>query len=163
MIDRKHIVVALLAAIAFVGPQAEARSKREAAPAAATGEASYWMTDAGAARRRAKAENKPYLYFFTGSDWCPYCKLLVEEVFSTPQFRQYAAKNLIVVEVDMPRRKPQPRDLKRQNEKLTADFNISSWPTVLVFNPKGRQLGKIGYREGGAGPWLKDLDAILRH
>ena len=48
----------------------------------------------------AKAEKKVVLLDFTGSDWCGICKRLNKEVFSTPEFVQYAAKNLVLVEVD---------------------------------------------------------------
>ena len=42
-----------------------------AASASAAGEG--WMTDFEAAQVKAKAENKPMLLDFTGSDWCGWC------------------------------------------------------------------------------------------
>ena len=40
-----------------------------------------WMTDFEAAKVKAKAENKPMLLSFTGSDWCPPCMALKKNVF----------------------------------------------------------------------------------
>src|ERR1700757_4598201 len=66
-----------------------------------------WLTDFNAAKAKAKSDNKLVLVEFTGSDWCGYCKLMQAEIFSKPQFQDYAAKNLVLVELDFPRAKPQ--------------------------------------------------------
>ena len=36
---------------------------------------------------------KPLMLFFTGSDWCGWCKRLVKEVYKTPEFNKWAKKN----------------------------------------------------------------------
>lgn len=64
-----------------------------------------WLTDAAKAQAQAKAEKKLVLLDFTGSDWCGWCIKLNKEVFSKPEFAEYAKKNLVLVEVDFPRRK----------------------------------------------------------
>ena len=33
-----------------------------------------WLTDLAAAKKQAAADKKPILMFFTGSDWCGWCK-----------------------------------------------------------------------------------------
>ena len=48
--------------------------------------------------------NKPIMLFFTGSDWCGWCKKLVKEVYKTSEFNTWARKNVVLVEVDFPRR-----------------------------------------------------------
>src|SRR5512140_2965556 len=62
-----------------------------------------WMTDVPKALEKAKTENKLVMLDFTGSDWCGWCIKLNKEVFSKPEFIEYAAKNLVAVEVDFPR------------------------------------------------------------
>ncbi len=47
-----------------------------------------WQTDYSKAVQQAKSESKPILLFFTGSDWCGWCKKLDNEVFKSPEFRQ---------------------------------------------------------------------------
>lgn len=50
-----------------------------------------WQTDFHAAKDKAKADNKLLLVDFTGSDWCPWCKKLHEEVFEKDAFKdEYA-------------------------------------------------------------------------
>ncbi|MCX8155667.1 MAG: thioredoxin family protein, partial [Verrucomicrobiae bacterium] len=50
-----------------------------------------WVTDFNAALNQAKKENKLLFINFTGSDWCGWCKKLDAEVFSTPEFKEFAA------------------------------------------------------------------------
>ena len=62
-----------------------------------------WLTDLPKAQAKAKAENKLIMLDFTGSDWCGWCIKLNKEVFSKPDFAEFARKNLVAVEVDFPR------------------------------------------------------------
>src|SRR4030088_2686470 len=78
--------------------------------------AADWETDYAKALQMAKAQNKRVLLDFTGSDWCGPCIELRKQVFSRPDFRTYADKNLVLVEVDYPQRKKQSAELKQQNE-----------------------------------------------
>src|SRR3954469_10978566 len=79
--------------------------------------AADWETDYAKALQMAKAQNKRVLLDFTGSDWCPPCIALRKRVFTSAEFRAYAQKNLILVELDFPRQKQQSAQLKSQNEK----------------------------------------------
>src|SRR6266581_5344317 len=85
-------------------------------PAAA--HAAEWLTDVPAAQEQAAAENKLVLLNFTGSDWCGWCMKLKAEVFSQPEFEDYANKNLVLVEIDFPKRKPQPAAQKKANTDI---------------------------------------------
>ncbi len=58
-----------------------------------------WMTDFEAAKVKAKAENKPMLLDFTGSDWCGWCIKLDKEVFGEAAFKDYAVAELVLVEL----------------------------------------------------------------
>jgi len=35
-----------------------------------------WLTDLEEAKKESATSNKPILIYFTGSDWCPPCKML---------------------------------------------------------------------------------------
>ncbi|MBP9006489.1 MAG: thioredoxin family protein, partial [Candidatus Syntrophosphaera sp.] len=45
-----------------------------------------WLTDYNLALRLSKESGKPVLINFTGSDWCPWCFRLRDEVFSQDAF-----------------------------------------------------------------------------
>src|SRR5688500_409737 len=97
-----------------------------------------WMTDLAKAQAKAKTEKKLVLVDFTGSDWCPPCMALHKNVFSAKEFGEYAKKNLVLVEIDFPRRKQLPPDLQKANRALAEKYNIESFPTVLVFDSNGK-------------------------
>jgi thioredoxin-related protein len=114
--------------------------------------AGIWMTDLAKAQAKAKAEKKMVLADFTGSDWCPPCKALHKNVLSSTEFLSYAKDNLVLVEIDFPRSKPQSAELKKANKELAKKHSIDGYPTVIVFDSNGKELSKeSGYRgENGA-------------
>lgn len=115
-----------------------------------------WTTDYKAALAQAKTEKKLVLLDFTGSDWCGYCKLLDKEVFTQASFKDFADKNYIEVTVDFPRSKTLPDDVKQQNDALGNQFKIEGYPTLIVLNADGTELGRqVGY-DPGSGP-----DAVI--
>lgn len=122
---------------------------------------SAWMTDFEAAKAKAKAENKPMLVDFTGSDWCIWCIKLDEEVFSKQAFKDYAKENLILVELDFPRKKAQSDELKEQNRALAEKYGIRGFPTILILDGEGEVIEKTGYRRGGPEKYVLHLQEIL--
>ena len=121
-----------------------------------------WLTDLAKAEAKAKAENKMVLLDFTGSDWCGWCIRLNKEVFSQPEFAQYAAKNVVLVEVDFPRRKPQAAAQKAANGALAAKYKIEGYPTIIVLDGSGNMIGKTGYLPGGPKIFTAALDAMKK-
>ena len=104
-----------------------------------------WLTDFKQAQEQAKSAKKLVLVDFTGSDWCGWCIKLDKEVFATPEFQEYASKNLVLMEVDFPRRKELPSALKSQNERLAQELGIQGFPTLVVFDSEGKKLAEFGY------------------
>ena len=119
-----------------------------------------WLTDFEAAKARARSENKLLFIDFTGSDWCPPCLRLQKEVFAQPEFADYAAKNLVLLEVDFPRRKEQSAGQKAANEMLAEQFRIEGFPTILVLDGSGKILGQLGYMPGGPKPFIAELEKL---
>ena len=108
--------------------------------------AADWSTDVPKSIAKAKAEKKMVLMDFTGSDWCPPCKALHSNVLTSKEFEDYADKNLVLVEVDFPRTKPQTEELKAANKELAKKYDIKGYPTVIVLDGDGKQLSSnIGY------------------
>lgn len=129
------------------------------ASAAVAGEG--WMTDFAAAKEKAKAEDKPMLLDFTGSDWCGWCIKLDKEVFDKAVFKEYAEAELILVELDFPKNKPQSAELKAQNEKLSKQYGVRGFPTILILSPDGELIKQTGYQRGGAEAYVEHIEEIL--
>ena len=121
-----------------------------------------WLTDLPAAQAQARKEDKLVLMDFTGSDWCGWCIKLNKEVFNTPEFAAYAKANLVLVELDFPR-KPQPAALQKANEALKGKYGASGFPTIIVIDSSGKEVWKqVGYMEGGPAAWIAKLDAVRK-
>jgi protein disulfide-isomerase len=121
-----------------------------------------WTTSYEEGQQDAKANNKLVLLDFTGSDWCGWCILLEREVFSKPQFKEYASKNLVLVELDFPQRKPMPDAIKMQNVKLARRFQVQGFPTIIVLNGDGQMVGELGYMKGGPEAYIKVLERLRK-
>lgn len=163
---RVLLMVAVLSSAVCLA-QAEAPVKSVDAPAAPTLKAPVgapaeveWVTSFEAARRQAAERKVPILADFSGSDWCGWCIKLDEEVFSKKAFKDYARENLVLFLADFPRRKPQAAELKEQNRKLSGQYGIEGFPTVLLLDATGKELARTGYRPGGAEGYVTHLKSL---
>ncbi|MCO6484162.1 MAG: thioredoxin family protein [Saprospiraceae bacterium] len=112
-----------------------------------------WLVDLDKAYELSRKTGKPIMANFTGSDWCGWCKRLTASVFSKQEFKTWADKNVILLEVDFPRRFKVPGDIQAQNNSLQQAFQVTGFPTVWVFymdkdktgNFSVNALGKTGY------------------
>jgi thioredoxin-related protein len=118
-----------------------------------------WLTDVPKAEAQAKTGNKLVLLDFTGSDWCGWCIKLDNDTFSKPEFADYAGKNLVLVQLDYPNKKPQSDDLKNANAALQKKYNIEGFPTLIALKPDGTVVWKqVGYLAGGPQALISKLD-----
>ena len=128
-----------------------------------------WHTDVNEASQIAMDENKPMLLFFTGSDWCGWCIRLQKEVFFKLDFQKWAKNNVVLVELDFPRRTQLDQATKSQNYQLQSVFKVRGYPTIHFVNPERKPdgkinfnaLGKTGYVRGGAEKWLAVAEGII--
>ena len=124
-----------------------------------------WLTSYADALAKAKKERKLVLVDFTGSDWCRYCQKLKADVFDKPDFQKWAEKNVVLLEVDFPKRHELPAELKAHNEKVKKDLRVTTgYPTILLLDATGKKVGQtVGYDEqAGAGAWLKNIDKLAK-
>jgi thioredoxin-related protein len=119
-----------------------------------------WLTDFQKAQTEAKAGHKLLLLEFTGSDWCIWCIRLEAEVFSQAKFAEFAKDNLVLVRADFPRAKPLSAEVRKQNQELAQRYQVDSFPTVVVLNEEGKQVGLLGYMPGGPEPFLDELKKL---
>jgi thioredoxin-related protein len=122
-----------------------------------------WQTDYKKAQEEAKTNKKLLFVDFTGSDWCGYCIRLNRDILSKPQFKDYATKNLVLLEIDFPRAKPQSATLREQNERLAQEYQIEGFPTIVVLNGEGRKVWRYdGYFPEGADAFIAELEKLRK-
>ncbi len=117
-----------------------------------------WEQSYESAMEMARQTGKPVLANFTGSDWCHWCKKLHHDVFDQPEFSDWAADHVVLLELDFPQNSSQNPAIKDQNQALANQFGINSYPTVLLISPEGGELGRLGYVAGGPGNWIESAE-----
>ncbi len=116
-----------------------------------TTEVNDWKYDLESAKKLAKKQDKNILIYFTGSDWCPPCKMLKKDFFDTQEFDE-ASKNYILVYVDMPRNQDLLSSKQMlHNKGVIAAYNKRGvFPLLKVLNSKGKSLDEYsGYAMNG--------------
>lgn len=126
--------------------------KKGAKPLAAPSTSLTWLTDINEVNRLSLSTGKPVFLFFTGSDWCGWCKKLQKDVFAKQEFIQWANKNVILMEADFPRFKTLPPELSKQNNELQNSFGVTGYPTVWIF--------QLTPNENGQGYTVKDASSL---
>ncbi|MDZ4665163.1 MAG: thioredoxin family protein [Bacteroidota bacterium] len=145
----------LLLSITFAFAQKSVKTTKETS--IKESEKLEWHTDLFKVYDISKKTKKPIFAFFTGSDWCGWCKKLQADVFAKPEFIAWASKNVVLLELDYPRFKQLSPELTQQNQNLQQTFQISGYPTIWMFNldkPDTNSkfnidaIGSTGYPQG---------------
>ena len=128
-----------------------------------------WLVNVDEAYELSQKTGKPILANFTGSDWCGWCKRLTKSVFIHDEFKKWAVDNVVLLELDFPRRKQLPARFKQQNANLQQAFKVRGYPTVWLFDltkeSEDSQYnivahGKTGYKKTAA-EFTADIDRML--
>src|SRR5687768_15153266 len=115
-------------------PTAKVETPQPAKPAAYASAKAGWLVDLDEAYAKSVKEDKPILANFTGSDWCGWCKRLDADVFSKPEFQDWAKKNVVLLELDFPRRFQIPEKNRNQNAGMAQALGITGYPTIWVID-----------------------------
>ncbi len=170
----KYIKSIAVLAILFFTTTAFVVNEKNSKPLASKG-GLEWHTDFEKARKIATEENKPIFAFFTGSDWCGWCIRLQKNVFAKKDFIDWAEENVVLLELDFPKRTQLPEDLKQQNYELASLLKVRGYPTVWFLNTTLNNdtkkveiapLGSTGYPSGAVAgkeevKFIQDANRII--
>lgn len=106
-----------------------------------------WGTSLEKALEAAKANGKKVLVLRTGSDWCPPCMKLEREALRSPRFKKFAKKNLELVFLDLPRRKPITPEQRAYNNKTAQALQMGNGvPSIAIVDAEGNVTARTsGY------------------
>ena len=122
---------------------------------------SDWLRDYNKAQEEAKTNHKLLFLNFTGSDWCGWCIKFDKDVLSQPQFKNFAHDNLVLVELDFPRKKDLPTEERKQNMQLAQQYEVLGFPTIVVLNSSGQKVWQFdGYFSGGPDAFIEQLQKL---
>lgn len=121
-------------------------------------------TDLDAAKKLAAKEGKQLMVEFSGRTWCPPCKALVKDVIPSKEFATFAATR-VIVHLDYPRKSERTQQHVAASPELAqrmawhAEYNIEGFPTVVLLDVGGKEIGRVlGYdAAAGAAAFLAEL------
>jgi len=116
-----------------------------------------WQPSMEQAIVAARRDNKDMLLLFTGSDWCPPCKKLEEEILGTGDFVAGTRGEWILVKFDFLRNQPMLPALEAQNEEWSEKLGVTAFPTLVLVDDEQRPFGFLGYQAGGPALFLESL------
>jgi len=124
-----------------------------------------WTMDFEAASKLAKEKDLPMLLNFTGSDWCGWCQLMDENVYAKPEWKEFAAKQLVLVTLDFPNDKSiVPAGFVARNGRLQEQFKVGGYPTYVILDADAStELGRLGAGEDKTpASFIKEVTGVLR-
>lgn len=120
-----------------------------------------WSTDLEKALKDAKAQDKPVLVEFTGSDWCPPCIAMRKNVFSKKEFVKEASEDFILVELDFPRGDSETAE---KNKPYAEKYKIEGFPTVILLDSNGEEFTRFfASAHPSVDKFLSHLDTSLKN
>ena len=117
-----------------------------------------WHVLLDEAFKESQKTGKPIMANFTGSDWCGWCKRLDKSVFHTSDFDKWAKDNVVLLELDFPRRFKLPDAVAQQNRGLQQTFGVRGYPTVWLFDLAKDDTGKFNISALGKTGYTKTFD-----
>ncbi|MFC1745631.1 thioredoxin family protein [Candidatus Riflebacteria bacterium] len=126
------------------------------------GDSVNWTQIYAEAALKAKEQNKVLFVYFSGSDWCYWCKKLHTEVLTQKAFTDFAGENFVLLLCDFPKKTELPPHIKKQNKALAKKYNVKGVPTIILLDSTEKMLGRTGYREGGAETYIEHLKGFLK-
>ena len=107
-----------------------------------------WHSDLQKAISLSQKEKKPMLLFFTGSDWCGWCKKMDKTTFQDEKVMKILQEEYYTVKVDFDNKnKMNYQGQQYTGKELAKKFGIEGLPTLVVIAPDfSKSEAIIGYK-----------------
>lgn len=104
-----------------------------------------WYHDYDKTFAVAKKKDLPLFLFFSGTDWCPWCKKLEKNVLSNPEFYQGLTDQYVFCMVDFPMKNSIDEQQLKRNKALMQEYEVIGFPTIAIVDVEKGLIAKIGY------------------
>ncbi len=116
-----------------------------------------WLTDYDDALAMATESGRPVLTIFTGSDWCPHCKTLEDNVLATDTFLNWASDKVVLLMIDLPQQGISPA-VRSARSQVCIKYGVRTFPSALLIGPDGQKITvKKGYHGQTAATWVSEM------
>ena len=86
------------------------------------------------ALKKAKESGKELVFLDCYATWCGPCQYMAKSVFTTKEAGEYFNKKFVNIKIDME---------KGEGINLARQFKIQGYPTFIILNSNGKELGRI--------------------
>lgn len=86
------------------------------------------------ALKKAKESGKELVFLDCYATWCGPCQYMAKSVFTTKEAGDYFNKKFVNMKIDME---------KGEGINLARQFKIQGYPTFIILNSNGKELGRI--------------------
>ena len=86
------------------------------------------------ALKKAKDNGKDLVFLDCYATWCGPCKYMANTVFTSKEAGDYFNKKFVNIKIDME---------KGEGINLAREFKIQGYPTFIILNSNGKELGRI--------------------
>jgi len=96
-----------------------------------------WVKNYDDALKQARQQKKSVVLDMSAS-WCGFCRRMAREVYPSQEFIDYSSRHVFMRIFT---------DTDPQGEQLAEKYGIAGFPTILVLDPNGKELGRVvGFR-----------------
>ena len=97
------------------------------------------------------ADQKKFVVLDISASWCPYCRKMAREVYPNKEFIDFSRAHVFMRFF---------LDTDAEGKRLGRKFNVRGFPTIVVLNVKGEEVGRlVGAR--GTRKLIRDLEEIF--
>lgn len=82
----------------------------------------------------AAADQDKLIFIDVYATWCAPCKFLASDIFPDSKVGKFMNANFVNAKFDAE---------KGEGEEIAKKYNIRSYPTMLILNSKGEEVGRI--------------------
>ncbi len=127
-----------------------------------------WLESLADAQVKAGFWGRDLLLYFSGSDWCRWCKGLDERILSHEIFQQNIPLEFVLVKIDFPRQQEQTAWIIDQNQQLKYEYTekhqLEGYPTLYLATADGQPYAKTVYSRTSAQIYVDRLmDLKAKH
>jgi thiol-disulfide isomerase/thioredoxin len=113
-----------------------------------------WLTSYETAMQTARDTGRPVLTIFTGSDWCPHCRTLEDNVLATDTFLDWADDRVVLLMIDLPQQGIS-QAVRSERSQVCIKYGVRTFPSALLIGPDGQKLAlQSGYTGQSPGTWI---------
>lgn len=115
------------------------------------------------AKEMARAYHKPLALVFTGSDWCPYSRKLLEKIIGSEDFAQEVKNSFVFTHIDFPELRTR-LDLSKveENYRLKEELQVKEFPLIVLFDEELHEIARMGFSGHTSSEYGRQLVEALK-